>query len=42
MLSAPNDGQGRLIAIEKSSGGEQIFRINYGYDAEGEIHELRR
>jgi hypothetical protein len=36
------DDQGRLIAIEKWSGVEQIFQAEYGYDANGEIYELRR
>jgi YD repeat-containing protein len=36
------DEQGRLIAIEKRSGGEQIFRVEYGYDEAGKIYEVRR
>ena len=35
------DDQGRLIAIEKRSGGEQIFRVDYGYDEAGKIYEVR-
>lgn len=33
------DDQGRLIAIEKRFGGEQIFRSEYSYDAEGRLEE---
>ncbi|HJU76883.1 MAG TPA: hypothetical protein VJ597_03010 [Sphingomicrobium sp.] len=36
------DGQGRLIAMEKYFGGEQDFRIEYGYDEAGGIYEVRR
>jgi YD repeat-containing protein len=35
------DDQGRLIAIKKHSGGEQIFRVDYGYDEAGKIYEVR-
>jgi YD repeat-containing protein len=33
------DDQGRLIAIEKWFGGEQEFRYEYSYDAEGRVEE---
>lgn len=36
------DEEGRLITIEKRFGGEQIFRVEYGYDASGKIYELGR
>lgn len=36
------DGQGRLIAMEKYSGGVPDFRVEYGYDEAGKIYEVRR
>jgi YD repeat-containing protein len=35
------DNQGRLIAIEKRFGGEQVFRVEYDYDETGLISNVR-